>query len=43
MAFFIVLPAYKKKQEDKALKGSDSKLEPILEWALIMNIRTIFG
>ena len=37
MAFVIVLPAYKKKQGDKDLKGSDSKLEPILVWAFNIN------
>ena len=30
----IALPAYKKKQGNKALKGSGSKLGPMLAWAL---------
>ena len=46
--FVIALPAYKKKQGDKALKGSGSKLGPILAWALwcfeeSVNLITIVG
>ena len=48
LAFVIALPAHKKKQGDEALKGSDSKLGPILAWALwcfeeSINIKTIVG